>query len=174
MENDLSAFKVICDQTEVERVTSAMSDALSAFVGRPEEDSIVTRQQVVNACASYLESLKDQKTIIHSHGGAYEIIGWTMDKRGHVSKKRQLVWHDHKVIENGPITFEFITDDRKLGPHRPRRKLRRYLNRLIGNQDWDLWVQPIPAIEYITLTCLVTKEGVSFAEASDEQTKTIV
>lgn len=126
----------------------------ASFMEESRTSSESLRQQITEACAGYLDKIHKMQSSFMYGTRLERIVGHKVTKQGRIYFAHQIVY------ENGtPVTDENIkhveSRDRRFGPHRPRRKLMRYVR---SQQDQMLvFFHPALPIEYITCTVQVNK-----------------
>jgi hypothetical protein len=148
--HQLETYKVICDSTTVPHHQLMLENRLS------------TAAEIRASIAEYMERIRDEKIVTDFRLGIpVEYKYWIMTKQGAVTFFCEVLQGgEHGArgsIVARPFTHPWV------GPHRPRRRLRKYLNSIVGRLDWPIYVTPIIPVQYISLVMNVSPSGVTFS-----------
>jgi hypothetical protein len=154
-------YAVCCD---VARVTEDLNRQLTEALAVPRElltdGAHTTATQIRESISAYLQTLKEQRSIGPEFvvNPTQQIIGYRITKQGHVYFSRKVVYSTDDNPPVGTVTEKLFVSART-GPHRPRRKIRKYLQGFVGTIEQWVTLWPVMPVEYVHLTLNISKSG---------------
>ena len=162
---------IVC--SDVARVTEDLNRQLAEALAVPRElvteGQHTTAAQIKDSISAYLHTLKEQRGIDTGFAvnPTQQIVGYRITKQGRVYFSRKVVYSVDNDPPVGTITEKQFVSFRT-GPHRPRRKIRKYLQGFLGQIEQWVTIWPVQPVEYIHLTLNISKSGeVTYGENNE-------